>query len=331
MKKHKPNIALVTGGYSGEAKISIQSATQVMKNIDTGKFNVYKVIIRRDKWEYDDGKHRHAIDKNDFSAKVKGRKIRFDAVFLVLHGSPGEDGHLQGYFEMIGMPCTSSNLITSAITFNKEVCKLVLRKHNIAMAESVVLLKDELKNTGEILNKVGLPCFIKPNNGGSSIGVSKVARKEELKPALKKAFAEDDEIIIEKYISGTEITCGVVNYKGKVCALAVTEIVSKNHFFDFDAKYESKTTQEITPARISRTRYDECMRLSETIYKLLRCRGMIRIDYILSNNTLNLLEVNTIPGLTEKSLLPQQASYRGIKTKELFSDVIEKCLAGNAR
>ena len=322
----KKNIAVITGGYSGEAVISLQSAEVVMKHLDAGKYNCYKVILTKDKWILSEDGNEYTIDKNDFSALIDKRKIKFDCAFMALHGTPGEDGKLQGYFDMIGMSYTSCGVVQSALTFNKAFTIATLSRYGINAAQSTVVNKNDKITADSIFSKVSLPVFVKPNEGGSSIGTTKVKRKEDLISAVEKAFKEGDEVIIEEFIEGTEITCGVIRYKGKVKALAVTEIVCKTEFFDFDAKYKNKTTEEITPARIPLSIEAECKNLSEYIYGILGCRGMIRIDYIVKKGKLFLLEVNSIPGMTERSLLPQQAEYAGISRKELFGNAIEAVL-----
>lgn len=325
------NIAVVTGGDSGEAEISFQSAEQVLRNIDRKKFNPYKITIRKGKWFYTDEKGRkYPIDKNDFSFTAGRKKITFDSVFIIIHGTPGEDGKLQGYFDLLNIPYTSSDLLTSAITFNKEACKRALAPLGINMARSVVVFKREKINEAEILKRVGLPCFVKPNNGGSSIGTSKVEKKSGLKTAIAKALKEDTQAIIESYISGTELTCGVADYKGKIRALAVTEIVppKTSKFFDLKVKYDG-STREITPAGIPEKKYQECLRLSEKIYKALNCKGIIRIDFFLSRNRLFLLEVNTIPGMTGESLIPKQAQCAGITFTQLITNSLENSILKN--
>lgn len=322
------NIAVVTGGYSGEAKISFQSAEQVLNHIDRKKFRPFKIIITSEKWIYRDEKNNEfPIDKNDFSITTGSKKINFDCVFLIIHGTPGEDGKLQGYFDMLNIPYSTSDVLTSAITFNKETCKRALSTLGINMAKSIVIFKGEKINEAEVLSKVGLPCFVKPNNGGSSIGTSKVEKKSELKNAIAKALKEDGQAIVESYINGTEITCGVVNYRGKIRALAVTEIVppKTSKFFDLKAKYDG-STKEITPARIPKKNYDECLRWSEKIYRTLNCKGIIRIDYFLSKEKLFLLEVNTIPGMTKESLIPKHAAYAGISFTDLLTNSIEMAM-----
>jgi D-alanine-D-alanine ligase len=325
----KKNIAVVTGGYSGEAVISLKSAEVVMKHLDAEKYSCYKIILTKEKWVLEQEGKEFPIDKNDFSVTVAGKKIKFHCVFMALHGTPGEDGKLQGYFDMIGMPYTSCGVVQSALTFNKALTVAVLSKYGVNTAQSMVVHKKDKVTADEILAKVTLPCFVKPNEGGSSLGASKVKFKEELMPAVSKALKEGEEAIVEEFIEGTELTCGVIRYKGKVKALAISEVVCTKEVFDFDAKYIDKSTEEITPARIPLPTEVECKNLSEYIYTVLGCRGMIRIDYILKKNKLYLLEVNSIPGLTERSFVPQQAEYAGISKKELFGSAIEEALSGN--
>ena len=319
----KKKIAVVTGGFSGEAEISLKSAKTVLTHIDRELYEPFKTVILKDRWYVEHEKNEHPIDKNDFSITINENKISFDGVFVILHGTPGEDGKLQGYFDLIGMPYTCCGVTTSALTFNKSVTNRLLSTYDINVAKSVVSYLDNPVATETILKKIGTPCFVKPNNGGSSIGISKVNSPDQLSGALTKAFSEDSEIIIETFIEGTEITCGVISQNHKAKALAITEIVCENEFFDFEAKYNDHTTQEITPARIDDKIYQECLKLSEFIYETLQCQGMIRIDYMISNNKLFVIEVNTIPGLTAASLLPQHAEYAGISTTKLFTNAIE--------
>ncbi|MBI4930133.1 MAG: D-alanine--D-alanine ligase [Bacteroidetes bacterium] len=322
----KKNIAVVTGGYSGEAVISLQSAEVVIKYLDAGKYNCYKIILTKEKWILSQDGKEFSVDKNDFTVAVGGKRIKFDCAFMALHGTPGEDGKLQGYFDMIGMPYTSCGVTVSSLTFNKAFTVATLGRLGVNTAQSMVTNKKDKLSADDILSKVSLPCFVKPNEGGSSIGATKVKHKEELIPAVNLALKEGEEAIIEEFIEGTEITCGVISYKGKVKALAITEIVCHTEFFDFYAKYKDKATEEITPARIPLVIEAECKNLSEYIYKALGCKGMIRIDYIVKKNKLYMLEVNSIPGMTERSLLPQQAEYAGISRKELFGNAVEEAL-----
>lgn len=320
----KKNIAVVTGGYSGEAVISLKSAEVVIKHLDAEKYTCYKIILSKEKWVLIQEGNEFSIDRNDFSAIVAGKKIKFHCVFMALHGTPGEDGKLQGYFDMIGMPYTSCGVVQSAITFNKAFTVAVLSRYGVNTAKSIVVHKNDKVSVDEVLSKITLPCFVKPNEGGSSLGASKVKNKEELIPAIEKARKEGGEVIVEEFIEGTELTCGVIRYKGKVKSLAISEVVCKKEVFDFEAKYIDKSTEEITPARVPLPTEAECKNLSEYIYAVLGCRGMIRIDYILKKNKLYLLEVNSIPGLTERSFVPQQAEYAGISKQELFGNAIEE-------
>lgn len=317
-------MAIVTGGFSGEDVIARQSAQQVMEHIDNEQFQCILVDITRSAWVAEFAGQQSPIDRNDFSFLHAGEKVTFDSAFIVIHGTPGEDGKLQGYFDLIGLPYFSSGVLTSAVTFNKGLCNTLLRQYGVLSANAVVLKKGDVINTEYILSKVSLPCFVKPNNGGSSLGISKVSENTELEPAIRKAMQVDDEIIIEDFVAGTEITCGVARIKGKVKSIAVTEIVTGNDFFDYEAKYHDHATQEITPARIPDHLYEECMYLSEFIYDKLDCQGMIRIDYILQEDQLYLIEVNTIPGLSAASLIPKQAEYAQISLKELFTGLVTK-------
>lgn len=317
-------IAIVTGGFSGEAEISLKSVETVLKHIDRNKYLPYKVIVSKEHWLVEHDQQEFAIDKNDFSVTINKEKINFDGVFMILHGTPGEDGKLQGYFDMLSIPYSCCGATTAALTFNKGITTRLLGTYGLNVAKSKILYRGEPYNSDDLMQKVGLPCFVKPNNGGSSIGISRVNNASEVVPAIEKAFKEDDEIIVEQFIDGTEITCGVVKFQGKAKALAITEIVSDSDFFDFNAKYLDHNTQEITPARIPKEKYDECLKLSEFIYEILLCKGMIRIDYILSSNKLFMIEVNTIPGLTDASLLPQHAEYAGITTTEMITEIIEE-------
>ncbi|MBL4624328.1 MAG: D-alanine--D-alanine ligase [Flavobacteriales bacterium] len=319
----KKKIAVVTGGFSGEAQISLQSVETVLAHIDKDKYMPFKTIILQDRWYVEHESMEHPIDKNDFSFTANGTKISFDGVFIILHGTPGEDGKLQGYFDMINMRYTSSGATTSTLTFNKAITNRLLGTYDINVAKSVISLREKPLATEVILEKIGIPCFVKPNNGGSSIGISKVNKPNQIEGAIEKAFKEDSEIIIEQFIEGTEITCGIISQNNKPKALAVTEIVCESEFFDFEAKYNDHTTQEITPARIDDQTYQECLVLSEFIYETLQCKGMVRIDYMISNEKLFVIEVNTIPGLTAVSLLPQHAEHAGISTKEMFTNAIE--------
>ncbi len=325
----KKNIALIAGGYSGEYVISIQTAETIEKNLDDTRYNVYKIIINRNEWYHEaDGRH-IPIDKNDFSLTVAGRKITFDCVFIGIHGSPGEDGRIQGYLDMLGIPYTTCNSIVSALTFNKSYCNKVVKSFNVVnIANSVHLIKGEPYSMGAILDQLKLPVFVKPNESGSSLGVSKVKSVEELLPAIEKAFKEDDQVLIEEFIEGRELTIGVYKANSYLNALPATEIVSKNEFFDYEAKYTPGVTNEITPAKIDNNLKEQLENKAMNIYRHLNCRGIVRMDFILqrSTNKLFFLEVNTMPGQSENSIVPQQVRASGRSLKDFYGEILEDCM-----
>ncbi len=323
----KHNVAVVMGGFSSEYEVSIASGTVVYDNLSKIKFNPYKVVITRDKWVVlDKSGNEHSIDLNDFSATIDGEKLKFDVVFNAIHGAPGEDGPLAGYFDLIGMPQTSSGQFESALTFNKAECSMLLKGLGVNIAEAYYLAKHEAYNPEEIVAHVGLPCFVKPNRSGSSIGVTKVNRYSEMQAAIDKAFEVDTQIIVEAMVQGTEVGCGVTNHRGYVKALAATDIVPKNDFFDYESKY-SGLSEEVTPARISDETYSQILEESEFIYESLNLNGLARVDYIVTENGVPFfIEVNTIPGLSKESILPKQAEYAGISLGDLFDQSVENTL-----
>ena len=320
------NVAIVMGGYSSEYKISLTSGNVVFNNINRTKFNPFRIHVFKEKWVYvDENDAEFPIDKNDFSVTVAGTKINFDVVFNAIHGTPGEDGLLQAYFELLQIPQTSCDYYQAALTFNKRDMLSVLKPYGIKTAESYYLnLGDEI-NVDAILAKVGLPCFVKPNKSGSSFGISKVKTVAEFLPAIENAYKEDDEIIIESFLDGTEVSVGVINYKGTVMVLPITEIVSENDFFDYEAKYLGKS-KEITPARISEELKVKIETVAKRAYEVLKMKGFSRSEFIIVNNEPHMLEMNTIPGLTTESILPQQAREAGISLPELFENAIELAL-----
>ncbi|HQA74833.1 D-alanine--D-alanine ligase [Flavobacterium sp.] len=320
------NIAIIMGGYSSEFEISLKSGNVVYQNLDPTKFKGYRIHVFKEKWVYvDDLGFEFPIDKNDFSVIVKQTKITFDAVFNAIHGTPGEDGLMQAYFELLNLPQTSCGYYQAALTFNKRDLLSVLKPYGIKSATSYYLNQGDEINEDEILQKVGLPCFVKPNKSGSSFGISKVKTKDELLIAIVNAYKEDDEIIIESFLDGTEVSVGVINYKGKVTVLPITEIVSENDFFDYEAKYLGQS-QEITPARISEEVAAKVRNVAKKAYEILKMTGFSRSEFILVNDEPFMLEMNTIPGLTNESLIPQQANEAGISLEELFSNAIELAL-----
>lgn len=315
------------GGYSSEYKISLISGNVVHQFLDKTKYNGFRIHIFKEKWVYvDDNQTEFPIDKNDFSTTVNGNKITFDCVFNAIHGTPGEDGLMQAYFELIGMPQTSCDYYQAGLTFNKRDLLSVLKPYGIKTATSCYLNKGEYIDTEKIVKTVGLPCFVKPNKSGSSFGISKVKTEAELPIAIEVAYQEDNEIIIESFLDGTEVSVGVINYQGKVAVLPITEIVSENDFFDYEAKYQGKS-QEITPARISEEMTQKVSEAAKRAYEVLKMKGFSRSEFIFVNGEPHMLEMNTIPGLTTESLIPQQAKAAGISLTDLFTNAIELALA----
>lgn len=314
------------GGYSSEYKISLNSGMVVYNNLDKDKFDLYPVHIFKKKWVYVNEKGDETpINKNDFSLKIGDEKIFFDCVFNAIHGTPGEDGLMQAYFELLNIPHTSCDFYQSALTFNKRDLLSVLKPYGVKSAPSYYLNKGDKINEQEIIDTVQLPCFVKANKAGSSFGISKVYKKEELQKAIDHAFKEDDEIIIEGFLDGTEVSVGVITFKGKTKVLPITEIVSENDFFDYEAKYEGKS-QEITPARISKTQELNVTTLAEKIYTILKLKGFSRSEFIFIGDEPHLIEVNTTPGLTAESILPKQALEAGIDLPQLFENAINEVL-----
>jgi D-alanine-D-alanine ligase len=320
------NIAIIMGGYSSEYKISLISGNVVYQFLDKNKYNGFRVHIFKEKWVYvDDSETEFPIDKNDFSVTVDGNKINFDCVFNAIHGTPGEDGLMQAYLELLEIPQTSCDYYQAALTFNKRDFLSVLKPYGIKSAVSYYLNKGDKIYTNEIVKKVGLPCFVKPNKAGSSFGISKVKTEAELPIAIEVAYQEDNEIIIESFLDGTEVTVGVINYKGITTVLPITEIVSENDFFDYEAKYLGKS-KEITPARISEEITQKVSAIAKRTYELLKMKGFSRTEFIIVNDEPYMLEMNTIPGLTPESLIPQQSLAAGISLEDLFTNAIELAL-----
>lgn len=329
----KKNIALLAGGYSGEYIISLQTAATIEKNLDTTLYNIYKIIITQEDWFYEHGAGRLSVDKNDFSLMADGHKIKFDCAFIAMHGTPGEDGRIQGYLDMMQVPYTTCNAIVSALTFNKSYCNKVVKAFNVVnIANSVHLIKGEPFSMGAVLDELKLPVFVKPNESGSSLGVSKVKKVEELLPAIEKAFKEDKQVLIEEFIEGRELTIGVYKANGYMHALPATEIVSKNEFFDYEAKYTPGVTKEITPAVIENSLKEQLENKAIYIYRHLNCRGIVRMDFILQESTgkLFFLEVNTMPGQSENSIVPQQVRASGQTLKDFYGALLADCLKSHS-
>lgn len=321
------NVAIIMGGYSSEYQISLTSGNVVYNSIDKTKYNCFCIHIFKEKWVFvDENQNEFPINKDDFSLNHKGKIIHFDVVFNAIHGTPGEDGLIQAYFELLNIPQTSCSYYQAALTFNKRDLLAVLKPYGIKMAISYYLNLGDAIYIDEIIKKVGLPCFVKPNKSGSSFGISKVKTSEEMLPAIEKAYQEDDEILIESFLDGIEISVGVINYKGVITVLPMTEIVSENEFFDYEAKYLGKSN-EITPARIPTELKEKIETIAKRAYQILKMEGFSRSEFIIMDNEPFMLEMNTIPGLTLESLLPKQAKAAGISLPELFENAIELALA----
>jgi D-alanine-D-alanine ligase len=328
----KPTIAFITGGYSGESVISYKSAVTIENNLDYDKYDVYKIDITPEGWWHmEKGGRKVMVDKNDFSLTIGGKLVRFDAVLTGIHGTPGEDGKLQGYFDLLGLPYTSCDAVVSAITFNKRFTVAVASFNGIHVARSVLFLKGRKDSPDEMTRQLRFPVFVKPNNGGSSIGMSKVnSPSEELGAAIEKAFREDKEVLVEEFIAGREFTIGVFRSKGEIVTLPFTEVKSKREFFDFEAKYTAGLNEETTPAQVDEAVAEKVRSAAKKIYEVFNCRGIIRIDFIYNEERGEpfMLEINTVPGQSEASIVPQQLRVQGWTLKEFYSALIEEALAG---
>ncbi len=324
----KKNIAIVAGGDSSEVVVSLKSAAGLYSFMDKERYNLFIVTIVGKTWQIEwSDKEKIAIDKNDFSFIRNGEKITFDFAYITIHGTPGENGILQGYFDLIGLPYSCCGVLAAAITFNKFTCNQYLKGFGIKVSESLVLRSGQTVTDEEVAEKIGFPCFVKPNVGGSSFGVTKVKSIEQVQPSIARAFEEGSEVMIEAFMSGIEITCGIYKTKTKSQVLPITEVVSENEFFDYDAKYKGQV-QEITPARISKELTERVQKLTSAIYDILGCKGLVRIDYIISEgDVINLLEANTTPGMTATSFIPQQIAAAGLDIKNVMTEIIENELS----
>jgi len=323
MMKSRYRIALLMGGDSGEFDVSIASASVVKKFLDPAMFEVYPILMQKGRWVYQsDIGEEVPVDKNNFSLTIEDNVVSFDCAFIAIHGTPGEDGRLQGYLDLVGVPYTSCDLTTSAVTFNKYFCNDLALQYGMDVARTILLKKDQQWNVLELIAESGLPCFVKPNKSGSSVGVSKVYAQEELPEAIHKAFKEDDEVLVQALISGREMACGIYRSKGNLVVLPVTEIISENDFFDYEAKYSAGKAHEITPARIMVKEEEECHALTKELYERFNCKGVVRFDYFLCDGKWKFLEVNTVPGFSEGSIVPKQVQSAGINLGEFFASLI---------
>ena len=319
------NIAIVMGGYSSEAEISLKSGDVVYNSLDANKYALYKVYIFKDRWFVKLDTQEYKIDKDDFSFVKKDIKVNFDCVFNAIHGNPGENGALVAYFDLLGIKHTSAPFYQMSLTFNKRDTLSVIKEYGIQTANSYYMHQRDEINTVKIIEKVGLPCFVKPNRSGSSFGISKVYKEENLEDAIMKACKEDEEILIESFLDGKEVSVGIIEYQGKIEVLPITEIVSDNDFFDYEAKYKGKS-QEITPARISVVEKKKVINTARKVYRVLNMSGFSRSEFILVDGEPYFLEINTVPGMTEESLLPQQAKEASISLTDLFDNAIQMAL-----
>ena len=323
----KKTIAIVCGGDSSEHDVSMRSAEGIASFIDPDRYNIYKVEVRAGKWEalLPDG-NRSAVSKDDFSFQVAGSRVRPDFAYITIHGAPGENGELQGYFDLIKMPYSTSGVLVEAMTYDKFVLNNYLRAFGVSVADSLLIkIGHEAEVSDEdIISRIGLPCFVKPARGGSSFGTTKVKTAEALRPAIDLALKEGEDVMVEAFMGGTEITCGCYKTREKSVVFPITEVVSKNEFFDYGAKYDPKQVDEITPARISDSLAERVSKLTSMIYDLLGCHGIIRIDYIITaGDKINLLEINTTPGMTKTSFIPQQVRAAGLDIRDVMTDIIE--------
>jgi D-alanine-D-alanine ligase len=331
----KPTIAFVTGGYSGESVISYKSAINIESNIDTSRYDYYKIDIRPDGWfhELNNGT-KVQVERDDFSLAINGKKVTFDAVLIGIHGTPGEDGKLQGYFDLMNLPYSSCDAATSALTFNKRYTVAVAAFNGIHVARSVLLIRNKITSPDLVIGKLHFPVFVKPNNGGSSIGMSKVnSESGDLAGAIQKAFQEDEQVLVEEFITGREFTIGVFRSKGEIITLPFTEIKTKKEFFDFEAKYTPGFTDEVTPADVDESIAEKVRAAAKKVYQVFNCSGVVRIDFIYNETVgdVYMLEINTVPGQTNESIVPQQVRAMGWTLKEFYTALIEEALSKKKR
>ncbi|PCH68502.1 MAG: D-alanine--D-alanine ligase [Bacteroidales bacterium] len=316
-------IAVIAGGDSAEFEISLQTANHIFSNLDTENYTPFLVILKGTDWNVKIEDRYYPIDRNDFSFSTESEKIKFDFAYIGIHGTPGENGILQGYLNLLNIPHSTCDVFSSALSFNKHACNSYLKSLGHTVAESILLKQGQNFSAKAIGEKLGMPCFVKPNADGSSFGISKVKKLEDLDVAIKKAFKEGNEVIIEEFIDGLEFTCGLVKTKKESIIFPVTEVLPKKEFFDYEAKYDPNMAEEITPARISEELTVQFQNLSSEIYDALKCKGIVRVDYMLRKNEIFILEANTVPGMTANSFIPKQVAAMNKKLKDILSMVIE--------
>lgn len=319
----KKNIAIVYGGYSSEAEVSERSMQGLLTFIDADRYNLIPVFISHTEWSAVVNNTHYPINRTNFSFEVNGQATQIDFAYITIHGAPGENGLLPGYFEMIGLPHSTCPSLTSAITYDKFVCNSCLRGYGIKMAEDVVVKRGDKIDAGKITSVVGLPCYVKPSGAGSSFGVSKVKTVAELTPAIQKAFAECESVLVERFLDGTEVTCGLYKTSQRAVVFPLTEVVSSNEFFDYEAKYTPGKTQEITPARIPDNVRDNVQAIASQLYDLMGMKGIVRIDFIICADGIYPIDINTTPGMTVTSFIPQQIKAAGMNPHDVFTEIIE--------
>jgi D-alanine-D-alanine ligase len=321
----KKIIALLSGGDSSEFVISVKSAEQLISLMDKQKYQAFNVLVKANKWMAIDNEGiKYPVDLNDFSIIINKNKLKFDYAYIIIHGTPGEDGKIQAYLDIMKVPYSTGGVLNTALSFDKYACKTFLKAYNILTPEATLLRTGNI-DSSEIIDKVGLPCFVKPNNGGSSFGAAKVTKAEKIEDAIKEAFKEDSEVIIESYVKGTELSCGLMKIKNEEFIFPVTEIVSQNEFFDFKAKYEGMA-EEITPARIDEELNKKCKETASLIYDHLNCKGIVRVDFIARGNQLYFLEINTVPGMSSESIVPQQIRAAGLNVEDIITKLIDSTI-----
>ncbi|WP_321309780.1 D-alanine--D-alanine ligase [Marinifilum fragile] len=319
----KRNIAVIAGGDSAEIVVSLQTADHIFNTLDKDLYNPYLIELKELDWNVKIENESYPIDKNDFSFTKDGIKIKFDFAYIAIHGTPGENGILQGYLQLLRIPHSTCDVLSSALSFNKHACNSYLKSLGFNFAKSVLLKKDEEYSIEEIHTKLGMPCFVKPNADGSSFGISKVKQVEDLNEAIEKAFKEGKEVIIEEFIDGLEFTCGLVKTRKENLVFPVTEVLPKKEFFDFEAKYDPNMAEEITPARISEELSERIQNISSQVYDALKCKGIVRVDYMIKGDEIFILEANTVPGMTANSFIPKQVSAMNRELKDILTLVIE--------
>lgn len=320
----KKNVVVIAGGNSSEYEVSIKSGRHIFEEIDDERYNKYMMILKGRDWHIETEEKDYPVDKNDFSAEVAGQKVVFDFAYITIHGNPGENGMLQGYLDMMGVPYSTCSTLCEALTFDKYTCTHYLKGFGIHTTEPVMLTRGQAYDKEAVLAAVGLPCFVKPNAEGSSFGVSKVKKAEDFDAAMEEAFGKCREVLVESFLEGTEFTCGLYKVGGKKVILPVAEVIPKKEFFDYEAKYDASMSEEIIPGRFSEEMTDRIQEMASEVYDLLRCEGIVRIDGFVCGDEVIMLEVNTTPGMTANSFIPKMVRVMGCSLRQVFTEIIEE-------